>query len=58
MKLDKVFELFNEAKDVDNVNLNTFRSKVRELNDVELEILREMLEDRLEQLYNDDEAAI
>ena len=58
MKLDKVFELFNEAKDVDNVNLNTFRSKVRELNDIELEVLREMLEDRLEHLYNDEEAAI
>ena len=58
MKLDKVFELFNEAKDINNVDLNMFKSKVRELNDVELEILREMLEDRLEHLYNDEEAAI
>lgn len=58
MKLDRVFELFNEAKDYENIDLNVFRSKVRELNDIELEVLREMLEDRLEQLYNDDEAAI
>lgn len=58
MKLDRVFELYNEAKDVNNVDLNIFRSKVRELNDIELEILREMLDERLEQLYNDEEAAI
>ena len=51
MKLDRVFELYNEAKDVNNVDLNIFRSKVRELNDIELEIL-------IEQLYNDEEAAI